>query len=93
MLKDVRHIRSVFETELAAADKPAEIHKIRVRFLGRKGEVTSLLKRLGTLPPEERPEAGRILNELRNGMEEDLSRKESECEGQKVALRESDRKA
>jgi phenylalanyl-tRNA synthetase alpha chain len=87
--EDVRRIRSVFESELASAGNLDEIQKIRVRFLGRKGEVTSLLKRLGALPPEERPEAGRVLNELRDSMEEDISRKESECEGKEVALRES----
>jgi phenylalanyl-tRNA synthetase alpha chain len=87
--EDVRRIRSVFESELASAGNLDEIQKIRVRFLGRKGEVTSLLKRVGALPPEERPEAGRVLNELRDSMEEDISRKESECEGKEVALRES----
>jgi phenylalanyl-tRNA synthetase alpha chain len=45
----------------AAADERA-LDDVRVRYLGKKGELTALLKTLGTLPPEARPAAGAEIN-------------------------------
>ncbi len=42
----------------------------RVRFLGRKGEITVLLRSIGTLAPEERPRFGDLVNELKARIEE-----------------------
>ena len=55
---DVKQIETAaLEAAAAAADEQA-LDDVRVRFLGRKGEVTTLLKGLGQLTPEERPAAG-----------------------------------
>ena len=86
---DVVRIRTLFESELLSAETLDALQGIRIRFLGKKGEVTSLLKRLGSLPAEDRPEAGRVLNELRDLMEEALSRRTEECAGAQVAAREA----
>src|SRR5690625_1021757 len=43
-----------------------DIENVRVRFLGKKGEITALLRSLGSLPKEERPEAGKRINDLRD---------------------------
>jgi len=45
------------------------IDAIRVKYLGRKGLITGLFKRLGQVSPEKRPEVGRILNEARDSIE------------------------
>lgn len=42
-----------------------DLDALRVKYLGKKGEITSLLKSLGTLPPEERKEKGPLFNELK----------------------------
>jgi len=42
-----------------------EVEALRVRFLGRKGEITSLLKTLGTLPADQRPAMGQLANEIK----------------------------
>ncbi len=52
---DVVRIRTLFESELLSAETLDALQGIRIRFLGKKGEVTSLLKRLGSLPAEDRP--------------------------------------
>ena len=63
---DVERIETAaLEAAAAAADEQA-LDEVRVRFLGRKGEVTALLKRLGSLTPEERPEAGARINAAKN---------------------------
>ena len=87
--EEVERIQTLFESELSSAGTLDALQGVRVRFLGKKGEVTSLLKRLGSLPAEERPEAGRVLNELRDLIEEALSRRTEECAGVQVAAREA----
>ena len=55
-----------FEEALAEARGDADaIEKLRVRFLGRKGEVTALMKQLRTLSADERPAAGKAVNDLK----------------------------
>ena len=58
---------------ISAAKTSQELNEVRVRFLGKSGEFTSLMKLLGTVSKEERPEAGRILNEARVAIETALS--------------------
>lgn len=57
-----------------------DIEKLRVEYLGRKGLVTLLLKKLGTLSPEERPKAGQLLNQTKRKIEELLDIKTTEVE-------------
>ncbi len=45
------------------------LNQLRVRFLGKKGEITSVLKGMGQLSPEERPVVGAMANELKNRIE------------------------
>lgn len=46
-----------------------ELQQVRVACLGRKGVVTSLMKKLGELPPDQRPAFGQLVNRLRNELE------------------------
>ena len=56
--------------ELAQVDATAALEALRVRVLGKKGELTALLKGLGQLPPEERPAVGAHINEARTWLEQ-----------------------
>jgi phenylalanyl-tRNA synthetase alpha chain len=49
-----------------------ELDDLRVKFLGKKGELTSVLKEMGRLSPEERPIVGQIANEVRNEIEDKI---------------------
>jgi len=51
---------------LAEANAPADVEQLRVRYLGKKGELTGLLKQLGALPPDVRPQAGQRVNEVKD---------------------------
>jgi phenylalanyl-tRNA synthetase alpha chain len=53
----------------AAGSSPAAVEGVRVRFLGKKGELTALLKGLGALPPEDRPAAGQAINAVKARIE------------------------
>ena len=54
---------------LAQCSTEKEVSDLRVRFLGRKGSLTQLLKQLGTLPETERREIGRRANQLKEELE------------------------
>jgi phenylalanyl-tRNA synthetase alpha chain len=53
----------------AAGTDPAAVEAVRVRFLGKKGELTALLKGLGALPPADRPAAGAAINAAKSRLE------------------------
>ena len=52
----------------------SEVKALRARYLGRKGVITSLLRKISSLPSEERPEAGRAANVVKNRLEDALKR-------------------
>ena len=56
-------------TELAAAKSIEEIKALSVKYVGRKGFVTSALKNVSTLPPEERPLAGKQTNQVKQALD------------------------
>ncbi|WMJ76737.1 MULTISPECIES: phenylalanine--tRNA ligase subunit alpha [unclassified Sedimentibacter] len=50
----------------------ADIEKIRVKYLGKKGDLTLILRSMGNLSKEERPEMGKLANEVRSIIEEEI---------------------
>ena len=57
---------------LNEATTPAALEELRVKLLGKKGELTAVLKQMGKLSPEERPIMGQIANSVRAAIEEKL---------------------
>jgi phenylalanyl-tRNA synthetase alpha chain len=57
------------EHAMLEADSPAAIEELRVRYLGRKSELTQILRALPGLPPQERAEVGKRGNETRRALE------------------------
>ncbi|MBW1998347.1 MAG: phenylalanine--tRNA ligase subunit alpha [Deltaproteobacteria bacterium] len=51
--------------ELEKIRDPDSLERYRIRYLGKKGEITSIMRNLGQLPPQERPEVGRLANRLK----------------------------
>ena len=58
----LRTLGNRFDAALAEAPNERALETVRVDFLGRTGEVTLVRRAIGTLPPAERPEAGKIIN-------------------------------
>ena len=69
MKQQLEEIKSRAAAALANAKLPQEIDELRVRFLGKKGELTGILKQMGKLSPEERPVIGQLANEVRAALE------------------------
>lgn len=63
------------KAQLAQAKDLAQTDEIRVRFLGKKGELTQILRGMGSLSPEERKETGLMANKVRSQIEEMLEEK------------------
>ncbi len=78
MQEKLNEIRQSVRAKLDAAAGSASIEDIRVSVLGRKGELTALLKGMGKLSPEERPIVGQKVNALRAEIEGWLERKSAE---------------
>ena len=60
---------------LEAAQTPAQLDELRVRYLGKKGELTAVLKQMGKLSAEERPVMGQLANSVRAEIEAMLEKK------------------
>ena len=60
---------------VAAAQSNADLEALRVKYLGKKGEVTAILKQMGKLSAEERPVVGQLANEVRQTIEAQLEEK------------------
>lgn len=58
---------------ISSVSSKAELDQARVRFLGKKGELTAVLKMMGKLSAEERPLMGQMANEIRNHIEKMIS--------------------
>jgi phenylalanyl-tRNA synthetase alpha chain len=69
MLERIEEIRGEAATAIAAADSGAALEELRVRFLGRKAELTTILRGIADLPPEERGEVGGAANKVRKELE------------------------
>jgi phenylalanyl-tRNA synthetase alpha chain len=68
------------ERECAAAESLPTLDEVRVRFLGKKGELTEQLKQLGKLPAEQRPAAGQLINTVKERVQDLLERRRDELE-------------
>lgn len=71
--------------EIESAPDLQALQELRVRYLGKKGELTAQLKTLGRLPPEERRTAGAAINALRDELEAAFSAKREALEQEAVA--------
>lgn len=78
MKESIETIKKKFNSELAAAYDLETLEKVRVRFLGKKGEITSLMKSLGQVTAEEKPLLGKELNQFKKSAEKMLEERKTE---------------
>ena len=65
-------IKEAAFNEIAAAENSGALEEIRVKYLGKKGELTTILRGMGSLTPEERPIVGKLVNEAKSEVEAKL---------------------
>lgn len=89
MKEKLEAIRKKAEAELDSLTSPEQIESFRVAVLGKKGELTSILKMMGKLSAEERPVMGQLANDVRSFIEEKITEKANEIK-EKEMQREID---
>ena len=70
---------------LDAAQKPADLEALRVQYLGKKGELTSQLKQIGSLPPADRPKFGDLVNQVKQELAELINAKKTALDNAELA--------
>ena len=79
MDEKIRELKARARAAIAeTAGSLSELNDIRVKSLGKKGELTTLMRSMGTVAQEERPRIGKIVNEARAELEELLAKKSEE---------------
>ncbi len=75
MKEALKNIQKAAEKKIADATISKELEELRVTYLGKKGELTSILKEMRSLSSEERPIIGQVANEVRDSIEKMLKQK------------------
>ena len=73
MKEKLEQIRAQATAALKNAADERSVDEIRIQFLGKKGELTSILKQMGSLSAEERPKMGQLANEIRGDIENTIA--------------------
>lgn len=80
-------IEQIKETAIAEIEKVVdakELDEVRVKYLGKKGELTAVLRGMGALTPEERPVIGSLVNVVKSELEELIDKKEKKYEQEEL---------
>lgn len=87
MTADLEGLHSEALKLVNSAGDRRTLDDIRVRYLGKKGELTGLLKQLGQLPHEQRREAGQAVNQAKQALERSISQREEELRAEELTRR------
>jgi phenylalanyl-tRNA synthetase alpha chain len=87
MLQELDNLEKEAREAIASAGELPELAQLRVRFLGKKGALTVLLRGMGKLPPEERPRVGEKANSLRAALEQLFQEREKALKEAAAAAR------
>ena len=78
MKEKIEAIRAAAKAAIEKTASENEIEELRVKYLGKKGELTAMLKQMGSLSPEERPAMGQLVNEAKQRLEALITEKKTE---------------
>lgn len=77
MEKELKELKTQATEEISKTNTIYDIEEVKVKYLGKKGLVTNILKQMGGLSEDEKKSVGKLANEIRNELEKDiLKRKE-----------------
>jgi len=89
-MTDLVQLRSEAESAVRAAVSAQELEELRVRYLGRKSELTATLRSIRELPPDERGPVGKAANEVRVALERLLAERTAEVEASELDRRHAE---
>jgi len=82
MRDELQSIQNEAKQAIVQASTVQELETIRVYYLGKKGQVTNQLKKIGQLPKDQRPEMGQMINEVKNTLQQQIDHRRQELEEQ-----------
>ena len=77
MKEQLRILQESSKDSINSADSLESLESLRVKYLGKKGELTAILKQMGKLSAEERPVMGQLANQVREELEEALENRKA----------------
>ena len=83
MKNQLESIRQAAKDALEHVSLIQDLEQLRIQYLGKKGELTAILKQMGKLSPEERPQVGQMANEVRTYIEGAIESKKAQLEQKK----------
>jgi len=86
-MQDLEQLTREAESAIESADSLSGLDQLRVQYLGKKGKLTELLKGLGKLPAEERPQAGQEINKSKQALNKLIDERRQQLEKEQVAAR------
>ncbi|EGC01160.1 MULTISPECIES: phenylalanine--tRNA ligase subunit alpha [Ruminococcus] len=87
MKEQLQNIEASAKEELSKVSDIKTLEDLRVRFLGKKGELTAILKQMGKLSAEERPVIGQLANKVRGDIEAALTARRDELKSKAEEMR------
>ena len=87
MKEKIEQIKKESLENIKKAKDMKELNDLKVKYLGKKGELTTILRGMGNLSPEERPIIGSLVNEIRDELNNSFDTKEKELERQELLKR------
>ncbi|MBS6790741.1 MAG: phenylalanine--tRNA ligase subunit alpha [Megasphaera sp.] len=87
MSEKIEAIKTAVMEALAKSEHLQDIQDIRVKFLGKKGELTAIMKEMKNLSKEDRPKVGQLVNTARSAIEEQLNAKLEEVKAKELAAK------
>ena len=84
-INEISKLKEEALSEVSAATNAKELDEVRVKYLGKKGELTSILRSMGSLAPEERPIIGGKVNEARDEIEKNIKLEEEKFAKEELA--------
>ena len=84
-INEISKLKEEALSEVSSATNAKELDEVRVKYLGKKGELTSILRSMGSLAPEERPVIGGKVNEARDEIEKNIKLEEEKFAKEELA--------
>jgi len=92
MKEKLEEIQAQAALDVDQAETPAALEEVRVKYLGRKGLLTGILRSLGQAPPEERPMLGQATNAAKQAVSEHIAARREELESEEQRERATERR-
>ena len=87
MEEQIKRIKQISEKEIADAKDLKVLEELRVKYLGKKGELTAVLRGMKDLTPEQRPVIGSLVNDVRDELEKQIKEKEAKLKEEELNKR------